>query len=144
MIGYGLAARRRLPGAAGMFAIGTGLATLGVAAFPLGTPTSGTVHSVFAGLGYATLAAVPIAASRPLVAGGHPALGRVSVLTGLAAGALLVASAVGAPAHGLTQRAGLTLGDAWVVVSSLAMLLRPALHGRQGTKGGSCPRSWRP
>jgi hypothetical protein len=90
-----------------------------------GTPTSGTVHAVFAALGYATLATVPLAASRRLLADGHPSVARVSIVVGLATGALLAASAVGAPAHGLTQRAGLSSGDAWVLVSSATILLAP-------------------
>ena len=119
---YGLALRRQHPGAAGTCAMATGLATLGVAAFPLGTPSSDAAHAVFAGLGYATLAAVPIAASRRLMAAGHPRLARVSMVTGLTTGALLLVSAIVSPAHGLTQRAGLTLGDTWALVSALAML----------------------
>jgi hypothetical membrane protein len=122
LIGHGLALRRQLPGKAWTMAVGTGLATFGVAAFPLGTPLSGTIHAAFAALGYATLAALPIVASKALVTSGHPGLARLSVLTGAATGALLVASAVAGPAHGLTQRLGLTLGDAWVVVSAVAML----------------------
>jgi hypothetical protein len=122
LIGYGLALRRQLPGRAWALAVGTGVATFGVAAFPLGTPVSGTVHAVFAALGYATLAALPIVASRALVGSGHQGLGRLSLLTGAATGVLLLASAVGVPAHGLTQRLGLTLGDAWVVISAVAML----------------------
>lgn len=126
LIGYGLALRRQLPGKAWTMAVGTGLATFGVAAFPLGTPLSGTIHAAFAALGYATLAALPIIASKALVSSGYRGLGRLSVLTGAATGALLVASAVVGPAHGLTQRLGLTLGDAWVVVSAVAML-RPGV-----------------
>jgi hypothetical membrane protein len=122
LIGYGLALRRQVPGTAWVFAIGTGVATFGVAAFPLGTPLSGTVHAVFAALGYATLAALPMATSPAFLSAGHPRLGRLSALTGAATAALLLASAVGAPVHGLTQRLGLTLGDTWVVLSALAML----------------------
>lgn len=122
LIGYGLALRRQLPGRAWTMAVGTGLAMFGVAAFPLGTPLSGAIHAVCAGLGYATLAALPILASKALVRSGHPGLGRLSVLTGSATGALLIASVIVGPAHGLTQRLGLTLGDAWVVFSAVAML----------------------
>lgn len=122
LIAYGIARRRRQPGKAWALAVATGAATLGVAAFPLGRPLSGTVHAVFAVAGYATLAALPIAASGPLVDAAHPQLGRLSVLAGTTAGALLLASALGAPAHGLTQRLGLTVGDAWVALSAAAML----------------------
>ena len=84
LIGYGLALRRRLPGKAWAMAVGTGVATFGVAAFPLGTPLSGTIHAAFAAVGYATLAALPIMASKALVSSGHGGLGRLSVLTGAA------------------------------------------------------------
>ncbi len=125
LIAYGLARRRRHPGRSWALAVATGVATLGVAAFPLGRPLSGTVHAVFAVAGYATLAALPVAASFPLADAGHPLLGRLSVVTGVTAGALLLASALGAPAHGLTQRLGLTIGDAWVALSAAAMLAGP-------------------
>lgn len=137
---YGLALRRRHLGAPGTCAIATGLATLGVAAFPLGTPTSGTIHAVFAGLGYATLAAVPIAASRPLMAAGHPPLARVSMVTGFTTGALLLASAIISPAHGLAQRTGLTLGDTWVMVSAVAILARSLDRRRAERKSRREPR----
>jgi hypothetical membrane protein len=136
LIGYGLALRGRVPGPAWIFATGTGMATLGVAAFPLGTPVSGDLHAVFAAVGYATRAALPVVASRWLVAGGHAGLGRISVVTGALAGALLLASAVGAPAHGLTQRLGLTLADAWVVASALALL---RTTGPAGVGSGTGP-----
>ena len=63
---YALALRDALPGPAWRFAVVHGVATLGVAAFALGTPTSGKIHGAFAGLAYASLAAVPIAAGVPL------------------------------------------------------------------------------
>jgi hypothetical membrane protein len=124
LIAYGLARRQRHPGPAWALAVGTGVATQGVAAFPLGRPLSGTVHALFAVAGYASLAALPIACSRGLAKASHPQLGRLSVLTGATTGALLLASALGAPAHGLTQRLGLSVGDVWVVVSAAAMLRR--------------------
>jgi hypothetical membrane protein len=122
LITYGLARRQRSPGPAWALAVATGVATLGVAAFPLGRPLSGTVHAVFAVAGYATLAALPIAASAALAGAGQRHLSRLSVLAGTTTGALLLASALGAPAHGLTQRLGLTVGDAWVALSAAAML----------------------
>jgi hypothetical protein len=98
-------------------------ATLGVAAFPLRPDASGALHASFAVAGYAALAAVPLVASAGLGATGHTAAARASVAVGVVTAGLLAASAAGAPAHGLTQRAGLTLGDAWMVLSS-AWLLR--------------------
>ena len=122
LITYGLARRQRRPGRAWAWAVATGVATLGVAAFPLGRPLSEAAHAVFAVAGYATLAALPIAASGALADVGHRRLSRLSVLAGTTTGALLLASALGAPAHGLTQRLGLTVGDAWVALSVAAML----------------------
>jgi hypothetical protein len=61
LITYGLARRQRRPGRAWAWAVATGVATLGVAAFPLGRPLSEAAHAVFAVAGYATLAALPIA-----------------------------------------------------------------------------------
>jgi hypothetical membrane protein len=90
---------------------GTALAIVGVAAFPLGG-TSDTVHAVFAGIGYATLAAAPLTASRVF------AQRWWSVLAGVTC-ALLLAGSVAGPAHGLLQRAGLTVGDAWIVATAV-------------------------
>jgi hypothetical membrane protein len=122
LVTYGAALRRQVPGSAWLFAVGTGVATLGVATFPLGTPTSGTIHGVFASLGYVGLAAVPVVASRSLKANGHPTLAAWSRLAGAVTGGFLLASSVVASGHGLTQRIGLTVGDAWVVVSAVGLL----------------------
>ena len=120
---YAIALRQSLPGHAWKFAAANGLATLGVAAFALGTPTSGDIHGVFAGLAYASLAATPIAAGVVLRRGGHQALARTSIATGLACAAALVASVVGPDqVHGLLQRVGLTIGDAWIIVSAISMM----------------------
>jgi hypothetical membrane protein len=120
---YAVALRRSLPGHAWKFAAANGIATLGVAAFSLGTPTSGDIHGTFAGLAYASLAATPIAASVVLHRDGHTALARTSIATGLACAAALVASVVGPDhVHGLLQRIGLTIGDAWLITSAIAMM----------------------
>jgi hypothetical membrane protein len=120
---YAVALRQALPGHAWKFAAANGVATLGVAAFSLGTPTSGDIHGVFAGLAYASLAATPIAASAVLRRRGQHKLARTSITTGIVVGAVLVASVVGPTGvHGLLQRIGLTLGDAWVITSALSMM----------------------
>lgn len=120
---YAVALRQALPGPAWKFAAANGVATLGVAAFSLGTPTSGDIHGVFAGLAYASLAATPIAASVVLHRNGHQALARTSIATGLACAAALVASVVGPDhVHGLLQRVGLTIGDLWLITSAIAMM----------------------
>ena len=120
---YAVALRHALPGHAWKFAAANGLATLGVAAFSLGTPTSGDIHGAFAGLAYASLAATPIAASVALRRGNNEALARTSIATGLVCAAALVASVAGpAHVHGLLQRIGLTIGDAWIIASAIGII----------------------
>ena len=121
---YALALRRALPGPAWTTAVATGLATLGVAATPLDTSAAvDAVHGVFAGTGYATLAATPLLAARPLAAAGHRRAAVASAATGLASAACLAATLVG-ERHGLWQRLGLTIGDAWLVASAAWMVRR--------------------
>ncbi len=94
-----------------------------MAAFSLGTPTSGDIHGAFAGLAYASLAATPIAASVALRRTGNKTLARTSIATGLLCAAALVASVAGPDhVHGLLQRIGLTIGDAWIIASAIAMM----------------------
>jgi hypothetical membrane protein len=120
---YAIALRDALPGHAWKFAAANGVATLGVATFSLGTPTSGDIHGVFAGLAYASLAATPIAASAALRRAGHDKLARTSISTGIVIGAALLASVVGPThVHGLLQRIGLTIGDVWIIASAVAMM----------------------
>jgi hypothetical protein len=84
------------------------LATIGVAALPLEGFGGDKAHAVAAGVAYASLAAAPWF-------GG-------SKRTGAVIGAVLAASAV-LPSHvGFAQRAGLTLGDAWIVATAIRML----------------------
>lgn len=121
---YGQALRRRLPGAAWVTATATGVATLGVAAFPLRAGGGGAVHGVFASVGYATLAATPLLAAGPLARSGRPRFARASVAASLLSGACLLATTLGTR-HGLFQRAGLTVGDLWVVGSALWLMTSP-------------------
>lgn len=119
---YAVALRESVPGSAWKTAAGTGLATLGVAAFPLDASSmTGVVHRGFAVLGYVTLAATPLLANRPLAAAGHRRAATASVATGVGSGLCLAAAVLG-PAEGLLQRLGLTLGDAWLVASAAWML----------------------
>jgi hypothetical protein len=119
---YGLALRERLPGPAWMSAMATGVATLGVAAAPLDhSSTVDLVHGGFASAGYATLAAVPLLAAAPLRRMGRARPAAASVAVGVASGLCLAATLAGSR-HGLFQRAGLTIGDAWIVASAVAML----------------------
>ena len=128
---YAVSLRGSLEGAAWVTAAITGLSTLGVAAFPLqGTSLQDHGHATFAALGYATIALTPLLASRPLARLGHRRAAIASVVIGAVAGASLAASTIG-PAHGFFQRFGLTLADAWIIATAVAILRgRPAGSGR--------------
>ena len=121
MAAYGLSLRSVLPGPAWALAVTTGAATLAVAALPLGTSAGDLPHQVAAAVGYATLAALPPVAARPMADRGRRGWARYSQATGAVSAACLVASTVG-PASGLLQRAGLTVVDLWVVGTAVAML----------------------
>jgi hypothetical membrane protein len=119
---YAAALRASLPGYAWASAAVSGLATLGVAIFPL--DVSGGIdalHGGFAVLGYAALALVPILAARPLAAARLRRAAAASIVLGVLSGACLAATLLG-PAHGLFQRLGLTLGDAWLITTAVGML----------------------
>ena len=60
---YGASLRAALPGPAWALAAATGAATLAVAALPLATSMGDTPHNVAADIGYATLAALSVAAA---------------------------------------------------------------------------------
>jgi hypothetical protein len=118
---YATALRITLDGWAWATALATGVATLAVAAVPLGSPTSDTVHGCFATFGYVTLAATPLLASRPLGRSGRSAWARASLLSGIVSGACLLATLPG-PAHGLFQRLGLGAVDVWIVATAIEMM----------------------
>ena len=115
--------RDELPGPAWAFAAGTGASALGVAAAPLGSPLSDDVHGVVATLGYATLAATPVAASMAMARQGRSHWARASMVAGAVCGLCLLASAA-VPARGLFQRVGLTSGHLWVMVTCAGVLRR--------------------
>jgi len=121
LVGFGFALRTTLDGNAWIAALATGGCTIGVAANPLGGWTPDAVHATFAGLGYASLVALPLLASRPLARRGYRAGARVSVVIGATSGVCLLASTLG-PAHGLWQRLGLTTGDVWIVTIATAIV----------------------
>lgn len=107
---FAAGARHRLgPASAAALAV-AGIATLGVAALPLEAGVDDTPHAVAATIGYAGMAAAPL-----LVRGRS----RGDLAVGVLAAASLVATAAG-PAHGLFQRLGLGLVDAWIVRRALA------------------------
>lgn len=121
VIAFGVALRETTPGAAGVAAMVTGLSTLGVAAFPLGSPAMDKAHAVFAVIGYVALASTPLLAAGPLHRSGHLGWARYSAVTAFVVAACLLASAF-ASSNGLWQRLGLTTGDVWIVLTATAML----------------------
>lgn len=108
---YGMALKPRplwlLPVANGVF-------TLAVAALPLGGRYDGA-HGVAATLGYVTLAAIPAVIGRR----------RLSLAIGLVSGLCLLLTVLADDRDGLFQRLGLTIAQAWVVVSALGLLRSP-------------------
>ncbi len=125
---YGWSLRSVLPGRAWVSVVLTGLATLGVAAFPLGFRDA--IHAAFAGLGYITLASAPLLAAGPLRAAGRTRAANASLVLGLGCAVCLVLSVTTGPS-GLFQRAGLTMGDVWLGAGAAAVLTGvPATPGR--------------
>ncbi len=122
---YGVLLRDALPGRSWIALVVTGLATLGVAAVPLGRGTDG-LHGAFAGLGYVSLAAAPALAAFELRRRGRRAAATWSLAAAGVAGVCLLATVAG-PAHGLFQRLGLTIGDAWIVATAVVLLRRGRL-----------------
>jgi hypothetical membrane protein len=106
--------------ATGVSLAGTALATAGVVLTPLHGSDANAPHRGFAVAGYATLAAAPIAAGPALARAGRRRWAVASLVAGTTAAALLSATAAGS-ATGLLQRAGLTVGHAWVVAASAAV-----------------------
>jgi hypothetical membrane protein len=131
---YAIALREALPGWSWLTAAATGLATLGVAAAPLGRSSTGdTVHGVFAGAGYATLALTPLLAAGPLRHAGRSAWARLSIAIGVGAGISLLATTA-TNLDGLFQRLGLTVVDIWIVATAVEILrgrLTASLSGRR-------------
>lgn len=118
---YAWALRSTIPGRAWITATVTGLATLAVAAAPL--DRSGmvdSVHGIFAGIGYLALAATPLLAHAPLLALGHRRLARLGLAAGLTSAIALTLTATNLPT-GLFQRIGLTVSDAWIIATALAI-----------------------
>jgi hypothetical membrane protein len=118
---YSRALRAALGGPAWLTAFATGVATLGVAAVPLGSPTRDPVHGWFAAAGYVTLAATPLIASLRFARDERHAWANASRIAGIASGACLLATVAG-PAHGLFQRLGLGIGDVWIAATAIATI----------------------
>jgi hypothetical protein len=105
---YALSAREHLDKRVAALAAVNAAATLGVAAFPLEGFGGSIGHAASAFTGYATLAAMPAVRGHKVWSG--------------AIAAALVASILSESHTGLFQRTGLTLGDAWIVATAIAML----------------------
>jgi hypothetical protein len=118
---YAWALRSAVPGRAWITATATGLATLAIAAAPLDRSDAvDRLHGIFAGLGYVTLAATPLLAVRPLLAMGHRRLALSGLVAGIASAIALALTTTPLPS-GLFQRIGLTVSDAWIIATALAI-----------------------
>jgi Na+/proline symporter len=104
-----------------------GVATLGVAAFPLnrsGVGLEDVLHGTWAVSGYVGTALAPIAAAAILWKGGKRSGAVVSLVVGLiSASALIATSTTSHP--GLDQRIGLSVVDVWFVVCAVLILWHP-------------------
>jgi hypothetical membrane protein len=119
---YARALRCAPVGPAWATAAASGLATLGVAAFPLHhSATIDRVHGVFAGTGYVTLAATALLSAAHLARLGLRSWSRLAGAAGAICGIALALTLAG-PYEGFFQRLGLTAGDVWVMASSVALL----------------------
>jgi hypothetical membrane protein len=127
---YATGLRLVLPGRAWLCLVVTGVATLGVAAVPLGWGVD-LLHGAFATVGYISLALAPALASVELRRHRRPVAAAWSVAAAVGAGVCLLATVAG-PAHGLFQRLGLAFGDAWIVATAVV-----ALRGRRLVDDGS-------
>jgi hypothetical protein len=116
------ALRTALPGGAGTAAAVTADATVGVAALPLGASFGDWPHGLAAGIGYLSLAATPLLGGLTLRRRRN---GLAAVASFGAAGltsAALVGTTIWSDHTGLLQRAGLSVGDAWLVAVAAWML----------------------
>ena len=107
---YGLALR---PRPVWVLPVVNGGITFAVAAIALGGKVD-AAHGVFAGLGYVTVAAIPV------VVGRRPLPAAVSAVSGLC---LFLTTVV--EQDGLFQRLGLTVAQAWIAVNALGLLSSP-------------------
>ncbi|WP_426572244.1 DUF998 domain-containing protein [Aquihabitans sp. McL0605] len=106
-----------------------GAATIAVAALPLEHSASmDTWHGVAAGVGYASITALPIVSAGPLRSLGYGRAADLAIAGGITSGACLVATTV-SDANGFFQRLGLTVGDVWLVAAGFA-LFRAAARPR--------------
>ena len=114
----------------GRLAASTALATLAVAALPLGSNIDGA-HAAAAALAYGTLAATPLVAVGPLAGQGRRVAAAASGVVGLASAAALLASVVVSERTGLWQRVGLSLSDGWLMAVGVWLAVS---HPRSGAR----------
>jgi hypothetical membrane protein len=96
------------------------LATLAVALLPLGRSSAGdTQHAIAAVVGYLSIAALPALAAGPLGTANRPAARTASIAVSILIAACLLAT-IHDGTHGAFQRAGLTIGDAYLITLGLA------------------------
>ena len=131
MAAYAWALRPALTGASWIAALVSGIATLGVAAFPLDhSDAVDRLHGVCAGTGYVALAGAALLAVAPLTVAGRIGWARCAAITGTIAGIALALTLLG-PHEGFFQRLGLTAGDVWIVASAIAVLRGSSLAPRR-------------
>ena len=123
MVLYSGALRAGLGGRAWFVALANGVSTLGVATLPLGSAYD-TAHGIAAGLGYATLAAIPVVAAAPEDGGARAGWATASTVTGIVSALCLLTSVAGWR-DGLFQRLGLTLAHSWVLASAVRLARSP-------------------
>lgn len=118
---YAIALRHAVGGYGWISATATGITTLIVAATPLARSTVlDTAHTVFAGIGYVTLAATPLLSARPMLQRGNRRLARLGVAAGIGSAVSLALASSGLPT-GLFQRIGLTTTHVWIAASAVAI-----------------------
>jgi hypothetical protein len=119
---FAASTRGVLPSPARLAAAVAAAGTVGVALTPLDTGVDG-LHGVFAFLGYAGMAAIPVASGVSR---------RAAVVASTVIAAALVASSSSLPT-GLFQRLGLTVGDVWIAGTAVVLSRRrPSAPTRSG------------
>jgi hypothetical membrane protein len=131
---YARELRTVVPGGSAAAATTSAVATLGIALTPLGGRLGGRPHQACAAVAYLGLTATPILAGRQLRGRGRRQAAVISTSIGIASGVFLLASAAPSGKVGLWQRLGLTLGDAWIVISAI-WLTRGARSCHRPTAG---------
>jgi hypothetical membrane protein len=125
---YARALRAAVAGSAWIAAVITGLATLGVAATPLGR--FDTAHGVFAVVGYASLAMTPLLAAPTFRRAGADGWAHASIACGAGSAVFLMTSSF-VRGHGAAQRLGLLVTDAWIVATAWSMCRHGELPRRR-------------